>query len=256
MIDSNVLIGRIFPDDPYAKESTNLFRKFKHDQIEVVGQVINDVHNTTNKEANAILEHFRKYCSLKELQKCTMTNPIRAKDIVRGALDELKRKSGNCHEGIKKEVEMALYGAIDEKRINSAIANIAILLRGKVRDLISGCLGHQVLGTTCGYPSDAEADIEEEIQLELAGEIGSFGKIDDSDRRILAGLVLECHHKSPITFYTFDVPFFEGYVKFWEKDRPPAFEPARQLKFVLLKSKNNPQEKQFLPSSRKSYQSS
>lgn len=231
-LDTGILLGKVLMDDDFHDTSTAIFAEFHYGEPRVLYQVIFDMESMVLQEANAITLSFQKICPIGQLGKMDKDD---AKSKVRSVLGQIKRQARMKHAGVKDEVREALYKAIDEGNIVDAVKSIPVSLPKRLHDLIVGCLGQEVLGEMAGLASgETEERIKSALEQELAGHVGSFGHRDDNDRRILSGLVLECHRKPPVTFYTFDKAFFDGYRKLWSKQLDAAFEPARELTFVYI----------------------
>lgn len=197
-VDSGILLGKVLVDDDFHDHSTTLFSGFHHGELRIVQHVIFDIESLVLQEANAIAAYFQKMCPLGALAKLGRSE---AKDKVRSTFARMKRQERMKHAGIKDEVRDALYKAIDEGTIVQAVRSIPMMLPRRLHDLIEGCLGNEVLGAMDGLAgNDSEEILKTSIEQELLLHKGKFGARDDNDRRILGGLILECHRKQSMTF--------------------------------------------------------
>jgi hypothetical protein len=242
-IDTGILLGKILVDDDFHDTSDKFFSDFHHGELELDHQVLVDMMSLVHREANEILLRFLKMCPVSKLANA---DALTAKEMIRISLGKIKREGRMKHAGIKDEVREILYRSVDEGRVVEAVKNLHMNLPAHMHAYISGCLGPEALLNMKGA-ADSEADVEtkKSIEQDLALHKGLFGHRDDHDRRILAGLLLECSKNQPIKFYTYDNPFFDGYVKLHSKSLSPSLEPARILHLVYVNPHNVTDRQEF-----------
>jgi hypothetical protein len=245
-IDTGILLGKILVDDDFHDSSTKFFSDFRYGELELDHQVLVDLMSLVHSEANYIMLKLLKMCPVRKL---AAADSFAAKEMIRVSMGKIKREGRMKHSGIKDEVKEVLYRAVDENRIVEAVKGLHLNLPKHLHTLISGCLGEEALANMKGEAnSESEVETKKAIELQLALHKGLFGDRDDHDRRILAGLIIECHKNVPMRFYTYDRAFFDGYKKLHSCGLAAPLEQARFLSFVYLNPHNANERHEFSPS--------